>query len=99
MAVTACLYSLTAAVAVLAAPIEPNLGRRGNLPEPIAISTAKSYLSQLTVATESNSPAYERDYFHTWITIEGNCDTREYVLERDGTNVQTNSACTAQSGT
>ncbi|AEO69683.1 uncharacterized protein THITE_2131267 [Thermothielavioides terrestris NRRL 8126] len=42
---------------------------------------------------------YERSLFHTWTTVNGTCDTREFVLKRDGTNVVTNSACTATSGT
>ncbi len=68
------------------------------LPTPIAASTARTYLSELTVATESHQSTYERDLFPTWITISGNCDTRETVIERDGTDVVTNSACTATSG-
>jgi hypothetical protein len=34
-----------------------------------------------------------------WITISGNCDTRETVLKRDGTNVVQRSSCAATSGT
>jgi hypothetical protein len=68
------------------------------LPTPIAASTARTYLSELTVATESHQSTYDRSLFPTWITITGNCDTREYVIERDGKNVVTNSACTATSG-
>ncbi|KAJ3577037.1 hypothetical protein NP233_g48 [Leucocoprinus birnbaumii] len=68
------------------------------LPTPIAASTARTYLSQLTVATDSNSPAYDRDLFKTWDTISGSCDTRETVLKRDGTSVVTNSDCSAASG-
>ena len=82
----------------LAAPIQSQFGRRGNLPNTIAISTAKSYLSELTVADEVNSPPYDREEFNHWITISGSCDTREYVLKRDGTNVQTGSDCSAESG-
>ncbi|WDO08604.1 HNH endonuclease family protein [Streptomyces murinus] len=67
------------------------------LPTPIAASTARSYLSQLTVAAEDRT-GYSRDKFPTWITIEGTCNTREYIIKRDGTNVVTNSACTATSG-
>ncbi|GAA2475532.1 MULTISPECIES: HNH endonuclease family protein [Actinomycetes] len=67
------------------------------LPTPIAGSTARSYLSQLTVAAEDRT-GYSRDKFPTWITIEGTCNTREYIIKRDGTNVVTNSACTATSG-
>ena len=82
----------------LAAPLPHPLLKRGNLPTPIAPSTAKSYLSQLTVAVESNTPAYSRDRFKTWDTISGTCDTREYVLKRDGSNVVTASDCSATSG-
>jgi Protein of unknown function (DUF1524) len=68
------------------------------LPTPIAASTARSYLSELTVAAESHASTYDRSLFPTWITISGTCDTREYVIKRDGTDVVTNSACTATSG-
>ncbi|MEU3031960.1 HNH endonuclease family protein [Streptomyces incarnatus] len=67
------------------------------LPTPVAASTARGYLSQLTVAAEDRT-GYSRDKFPTWITIEGNCNTREWIIKRDGTNVVTNSACTATSG-
>lgn len=75
-----------------------NVQRRA-LPTPIAVSTAKSYLSELTVADPSNSPAYSRDQFKTWDIISGTCDTRETVLKRDGTDVVTASNCSATSGT
>ncbi|KAF8882229.1 hypothetical protein BD779DRAFT_1472989 [Infundibulicybe gibba] len=56
----------------------------------------------VTVAVDSNSPAYSRDLFKTWDInnhlSSGTCDTRETVLIRDGTNVVTNSACTPTSG-
>ena len=97
MALRILLFSLSA-VTAFAAPVKLPLLRRGNLPEPIAVSTAKSYLSELTVASEVNSPAYDRDLFKTWISISGNCDTREYVLKRDGSSVQTDTACEATSG-
>ncbi|THV71275.1 hypothetical protein D6D28_04547 [Aureobasidium pullulans] len=78
----------------LAAPIE----RRGNLPEPVSAATAIQYLSSIKVAAESNVPAYDRDLFKHWITISGECNTRETVLKRDGTGVVTSSACAATSG-
>jgi len=68
------------------------------LPTPIAASTARSYLSEMTATPETHASTYDRDLFPTWITISGTCDTREYVLKRDGTSVVTNSACTATSG-
>jgi hypothetical protein len=36
------------------------------LPTPVSVATAKTYLSELTVAVESNVPAYDRDLFKTW---------------------------------
>ncbi|KAH9063392.1 hypothetical protein EDB87DRAFT_179194 [Lactarius vividus] len=68
------------------------------LPTPVSVATAKTFLSELTVAVDSNVPAYSRDLFKTWDTISGTCDTRETVLKRDGTNVVTDSACSAVSG-
>ncbi|EDQ99675.1 uncharacterized protein LACBIDRAFT_316199 [Laccaria bicolor S238N-H82] len=83
-------------LAVVAAAIAAPLPRA--LPTPVSTATAKTYLSQLTVAVDSNSPAYARSAFKLWDTISGKCDTRETVLIRDGTNVVTDSACTATSG-
>ncbi|KAF9466707.1 hypothetical protein BDZ94DRAFT_1250572 [Collybia nuda] len=68
------------------------------LPTPVTAATARTYLAALTVAAESNSPAYDRTLFKTWDIISGTCDTRETVLKRDGTNVVTSSACAATSG-
>lgn len=96
---TAILTILSLAATALAAPMKSAMVRRGNLPTPIAVSTARSYLSEITVEAENNSPAYDRDEFKHWITISGSCDTRETVLKRDGSNVQTSSACAATSGT
>ena len=67
------------------------------LPTPVSAATARSYLSQLTVATEDRT-GYDRDLFPHWITISGACNTRETVLKRDGSSVVTNSSCAATSG-
>ncbi|MBV2353757.1 HNH endonuclease family protein [Streptomyces sp. J2-1] len=67
------------------------------LPTPVSAATARTYLSKLTVATE-NRTGYQRDLFPTWDTITGTCNTREYVLKRDGSNVVTDSACASTSG-
>ncbi|NUS14009.1 MAG: HNH endonuclease [Streptomyces sp.] len=68
------------------------------LPTPIAASTARSYLSAMTATAETHASTYDRSLFPTWITISGTCDTREYVLKRDGSGVTTDSACKATSG-
>jgi hypothetical protein len=62
-------------------------------------STAKSQLAALTVKAAYDDGKYSRDLFPHWETASGSCNTREFVLKRDGTNVVTNSACTAESGT
>ncbi|KAH8105406.1 hypothetical protein BXZ70DRAFT_887003 [Cristinia sonorae] len=97
MLFTAVILVCSLSSAVLAAPVPKSLSRRA-LPTPIAASTARTYLSELTVAVDSNSPAYSRDRFKTWDIISGTCDTRETVLKRDGTGVVTDSSCKATSG-
>lgn len=88
----------TATVAVTTAATLLSTGpAQAALPTPIAASTARSYLSSLTVTTE-HSTGYDRDLFRHWITISGTCDTRETILKRDGTGVVTNSSCSATSG-
>ncbi|MER6617617.1 HNH endonuclease family protein [Streptomyces xantholiticus] len=67
-------------------------------PTPVSASTARSYLSQLTVSAEGSSSGYSRDLFPHWITQSGTCNTREVVLRRDGSNVQQDSSCAAVSG-
>ncbi|TLS20823.1 uncharacterized protein PpBr36_10878 [Pyricularia pennisetigena] len=72
------------------------------LPAPTGIpsaATAKSLLDGLTVAQPLSGSGYSRDLFPHWITQSGACNIREYVLQRDGSNVETNSACNAVSGT
>ncbi|HEY7595683.1 MAG TPA: HNH endonuclease family protein [Actinophytocola sp.] len=61
-------------------------------------STARYELYNLDVAPDGSTSGYSRDKFPHWITISGSCDTRETVLKRDGTNVVTNSSCSATSG-
>ncbi|MEV8564460.1 HNH endonuclease family protein [Streptomyces sp. NPDC051322] len=68
------------------------------LPTPVSASTARSYLSSLTVQAEGSSDGYSRDKFPHWIIQSGSCDTREVVLKRDGTNVVQSSTCAATSG-
>ncbi|CAL9444686.1 hypothetical protein SUDANB176_02317 [Streptomyces sp. enrichment culture] len=67
------------------------------LPTPVSAATARSYLATLPVRAEDRT-GYNRDLFPHWITISGSCNTRETVLKRDGSNVQTDSSCYATSG-
>ncbi|MFJ4198775.1 HNH endonuclease family protein [Streptomyces sviceus] len=92
LSILGALTALIASVAVLNGPTAS-----AALPTPVSAATARTYLASLTVATE-NRTGYSRDLFPTWITISGTCNTREYILKRDGTNVVTDSACASTSG-
>ncbi|MBP5939890.1 HNH endonuclease family protein [Streptomyces acidiscabies] len=92
LSILAALTGLIASVGVLNGPTAS-----AALPTPVSGATARSYLSQLTVATE-NRTGYDRDLFPHWITISGTCNTRETVLKRDGSGVVTDSACASTSG-
>jgi hypothetical protein len=92
LSILGALTALIASVAVLNGPTAS-----AALPTPVSAATARTYLASLTVATE-NRTGYQRDLFPTWDTISGTCNTREWILKRDGTNVVTNDACTATSG-
>ena len=61
-------------------------------------ATAQSRLNGLTVAAHGSMSGYSRDLFPHWRTVSGNCNTREAVLERDGTSVVTDAACAATAG-
>ncbi|MFE0020485.1 HNH endonuclease family protein [Amycolatopsis sp. NPDC059021] len=61
-------------------------------------ATAKSELTQLKVAPDGSMTGYSRDKFPHWIDQGNNCNTREVVLKRDGTNVKTGSDCYPTSG-
>ncbi|MFJ9542760.1 HNH endonuclease family protein [Streptomyces sp. NPDC101225] len=93
LGILAALTGLISSAALLNSP-----SASAALPAPVSATTARTYLASLTVATEDRT-GYDRDLFPTWITISGTCNTREYVIERDGTDVVVNSACTATSGT
>lgn len=59
------LVVLSVLSAGLSAPV-PSVPRA--LPAPVSVTTAKTYLKALTVAADSNSPAYARSAFKTWDT-------------------------------
>jgi hypothetical protein len=67
-------------------------------PTPPGADEAASMLAALTVAPEGSSDGYDRDLFPHWINQSGACDTREVVLQRDGTGVAVDSSCQPTSG-
>ncbi|KAL5351812.1 hypothetical protein V496_05534 [Pseudogymnoascus sp. VKM F-4515 (FW-2607)] len=89
-AITLALLPLSLAAPVLVARTPPNIP---------STTEAKSALAGLTVAAQGSQDGYSRDLFPHWITISGACNTRETVLKRDGTGVQTDSSCASTSGT
>ncbi|MEU1370552.1 HNH endonuclease family protein [Streptomyces sp. NPDC005803] len=93
IAVLAASATLAATTGLLTAP-----SAQAAMPTPVSASTARTYLNELTVKAEGSSTGYSRDKFPHWITQSGACNTREVVLERDGTNVAQDSSCAATSG-
>ncbi|QXJ26055.1 HNH endonuclease [Actinomadura graeca] len=89
-------FTATATAAAVTALLGPAAAAP---PPPPGASEAAQHLAALTVAAEGPSTGYSRDKFPHWITQSGACNTREVVLKRDGTDVQTDSACAAVSGT
>ncbi|KAF2426306.1 secreted protein [Tothia fuscella] len=82
------LLALTAAIPV-PEPTPPNIP---------SSSSASTLLTNLIVAPQGPQDGYSRDLFPHWVTIQGECNTRETVLKRDGVSVQTSSTCAATSG-
>ncbi|MFB6712852.1 HNH endonuclease family protein [Streptomyces sp. NPDC056358] len=93
IAVLAASAALAATTGLLTAPTA-----QAAMPTPVSASTARTYLSQLTVSAEGSSTGYSRDKFPHWITQSGTCNTREVALKRDGTNVTQDASCAAVSG-
>ncbi|BCJ43335.1 hypothetical protein GCM10010168_43560 [Actinoplanes ianthinogenes] len=61
--------------------------------------SAEAQLNKLTVVTKSGTMAgYSREKFPHWKSTGKNCDTRDSVLERDGSKVKT-SGCNVVAGT
>ncbi|MGW0737900.1 HNH endonuclease family protein [Streptomyces sp. NPDC002851] len=67
-------------------------------PTPVDAATARAYLAELTEQAEGSSDGYSRDKFPHWSSQEGNCNTREVVLKRDGKDVEQDNSCAAVSG-
>ncbi|WP_069814045.1 HNH endonuclease family protein [Streptomyces sp. TP-A0874] len=60
---------------------------------------ARTQLAELKVAPHGSMSGYSRAKFPHWAAQGENCDTRETVLERDGTDVERDAQCRAVSGT
>jgi len=60
-------------------------------------STAQ--LAGLVIAPEGKMAGYSRDRFPHWASQGNSCDTREVVLQKQGTNVKADKDCKAVEGT
>jgi hypothetical protein len=87
--------ALVAALAVTFGSVTPALATPIGIP---STEDARTYLTELTVRGDGPMTGYSRDKFPHWSTYEGTCNTREYILKRDGKNVVTDSSCAAKSG-
>ncbi|MFE0190573.1 HNH endonuclease family protein [Streptomyces sp. NPDC059008] len=67
-------------------------------PSPPDAATARTYLTEIKEQAEGPQDGYSRDKFPHWIDQGNNCNTREVVLKRDGTDVQQDGGCAAVSG-
>ncbi|MFI9080347.1 HNH endonuclease family protein [Streptomyces sioyaensis] len=67
-------------------------------PSPPDAATARTYLADIKEQPEGSLDGYSRAKFPHWIDQGKNCNTREVVLKRDGTDVQQDSRCAAVSG-
>ncbi|MEU2772876.1 HNH endonuclease family protein [Streptomyces sp. NPDC007162] len=72
---------------------------RRDLPEPPPAEIVRKELGDLNVAAPHSMAGYSRTKFPHWIIQYGTCDTREVVLQRDGTDVLQDDQCRAVSGT
>lgn len=69
------------------------------LPGMVTTAEARTRLASLKVAPVGTMAGYSRDRFTHWAQQGDKCDTREVVLERDGTGVKRDAECRAVSGT
>jgi hypothetical protein len=67
-------------------------------PAPPAASAATTQLEELTVATPHAMTGYSRERFAHWRKVDSNCDVRDVVLKRDGTDVRATRSCKITTG-
>jgi hypothetical protein len=92
--------AIATVLAVLAIAVAATASTAGaEPPTPPDTETAKTELAELTVAPEGSDDGYDRDKFPHWLDQGDSCNTREVVLKRDGTDVETGDDCAATSGT
>lgn len=85
-------------------PVSSSAGAPGGgsdtstLPGVPTAEQARAELGELKVAPHGSMSGYSRAKFPHWASQGESCDSRETVLERDGTNVTRDGECRAVSG-
>ncbi|MGY0231223.1 HNH endonuclease family protein [Longispora urticae] len=93
--------ALLVTAALLGACVQPATGTSSDKPSsntPGKGATAKTQLAALKTAASRSMAGYSREKFPHWRAQGGGCDTREFVLKREGTSVKTDSACKVTGG-
>jgi hypothetical protein len=75
----------------------PSTTSTGSTSTSTSAKGASAELAALVVATPAAMKGYSREKFPTWRKTGSNCDTRDSVLERDGTKVKL-SGCNVVAG-
>lgn len=96
----AAVLGLAAVMAppVAAPAVSASSGTHRVPPEPPAADTVRTEVDALRVESPHSMAGYSRAKFPHWIKQYGECDTREVVLSRDGSNVTQDSMCRAVAG-
>ena len=94
------LAAVALALAAVLGPlaVSPAAAAPAQMPEPPPAATARGELAALTVEAPHSMNGYSRAKFPHWAQQGKNCDTREVVLLRDGTDVTQDAQCRAVSG-
>ncbi|RPF19525.1 uncharacterized protein DUF1524 [Myceligenerans xiligouense] len=91
------LVAALTALLVLASLALPS-GAHAYPPDMPSKSQAQSELNAITVRAEGPRTGYSRSLFPHWSNQGNNCNTREAVLKRDGSNVVVGADCYPDSG-
>ncbi|WP_143342650.1 HNH endonuclease family protein [Crossiella equi] len=73
-------------------------GAAGVRPKPEEVGQARTELGKLKVVTWAPMKGYSREKFKHWTSQGESCDTREFVLRREGEDVTTDKSCKVLSG-
>jgi hypothetical protein len=68
-----------------------------DMPGPLASDDASQF-DRLTVAAPHAMTGYSRERFPHWRPVDANCDVRDLVLKRDGTEIRTTKGCNVVGG-